>query len=391
MGDVSAPQDVARTLANDANDVPQIMSFSNSHSGRETFGETLESVEVDDLLLQAKDVLSRPSTEENPRELRELAERLVDKVKVLVKALSRLEETRDELQTSLTVTSSNLTLALSNTEMLEEALKRAGGGGGKDLGWRRWSDREGAGLLKRSSASVSFSSTATVPEHDDHFSGKRAYINGTESEASNSRGASPTPTISARHISILAPLSSSGNATARVQGSHLVSASLPSLAATIAPGLFPPGDNTSRDDVSDSQSPVSPTDQYKQRVEELEKLLASEREARDEALAGKTKIEGEVENLTAVLFEEANKMVAMERKRVAEVEEELQIAQDEREALRGALKVVELENLGRKEKEEHGSLQRNENGIVISRVPLSPSKAREKALALAEGDPDDRS
>jgi hypothetical protein len=89
MGDVSAPQDVAQTLANDANDVPQISSFSNSHSGRETFGETLGGVEFDDLLLQATDVLSRPNTEDNPRELRELVERLVDKVKVLVSIIFR--------------------------------------------------------------------------------------------------------------------------------------------------------------------------------------------------------------------------------------------------------------------------------------------------------------
>lgn len=206
-------------------------------------------------------------------------------------------------------------------------------------------------------------------------------------------------------------------------------------------------------------------------------------------------------------------MVAIERRRVAEIEEELQIAKDEREALRGALRVVELENSGRKEREEHalspstvdvtsapipsridstpesvlapstprskisssmipqprsrprsslppssmpsssqvfpsqtsrdssptkpldsiststdsaisstiprlrppqslklvegdissapvlatpsiippspsGSLHRDENGVVISRVPLSPSKARAKALALSEGGPD---
>ena len=251
--------------------------------------------------------------------------------------------------------------------MLEEALKRAGGGGGKDLGWRRWSDREGAGLLKRSSASASISGTATVQEHDEHSIAKRANpsANGTESGTSSPRAASPvadlprsrpsldvtvpqrqgfssansantTPSAisptppsslegrffkfrfgggsatSSNTFNILGntstsrPSSSSGNATTRVLGSHIASASVPSLSVTIVPSPSTAGDNSYREDPSDSQSPVFHADPHKQRVEELERLLASERRSREEALSEKTKIEGEVESLTAVLFEEVN-------------------------------------------------------------------------------------
>ena len=55
---------------------------------------------------------------------------------------------------------------------------------------------------------------------------------------------------------------------------------------------------------------------------------------------GKLEVEAELENLSQALFEEANKMVADERKKRAEVEESLKEVKDEREALRQTIKVL---------------------------------------------------
>lgn len=56
--------------------------------------------------------------------------------------LQQAYKNQTELETALTLARSNLQLALANNEMLEEALKRDGSGG-RDVGWRRWSEREG--------------------------------------------------------------------------------------------------------------------------------------------------------------------------------------------------------------------------------------------------------
>jgi hypothetical protein len=55
---------------------------------------------------------------------------------------------------------------------------------------------------------------------------------------------------------------------------------------------------------------------------------------------GKVEMEAELENLSQALFEEANKMVADERKKRAELEESLKEVKEEREALRETIKVL---------------------------------------------------
>ncbi|WVQ62335.1 uncharacterized protein L199_000474 [Kwoniella botswanensis] len=55
---------------------------------------------------------------------------------------------------------------------------------------------------------------------------------------------------------------------------------------------------------------------------------------------GKVEMEAELENLSQALFEEANKMVADERRRVAELEDSLKEVKEEREALRETIKVL---------------------------------------------------
>lgn len=55
---------------------------------------------------------------------------------------------------------------------------------------------------------------------------------------------------------------------------------------------------------------------------------------------GKKELEAELEGLSQALFEEANKMVSDERKRVTELEDNLREVKDEREALRETVKVL---------------------------------------------------
>ncbi|KIJ28807.1 hypothetical protein M422DRAFT_269858 [Sphaerobolus stellatus SS14] len=55
--------------------------------------------------------------------------------------LTQAYKNQTDLETALTLTRSNLQLALANNEMFEDALKRTCASG-KDVGWRRWSERD---------------------------------------------------------------------------------------------------------------------------------------------------------------------------------------------------------------------------------------------------------
>ncbi len=231
------------------------------------------------------------------------------------------------MQTSLTLARSNLTLALSNTEMLEEALQRAGGGKGKDIGWRRWGGREGATLHSvRSSAMASFGgSSSALPSEDgsyvDTANPQKTRHNPSDSDVSDAEfisrsgspaPASPTPTQSpVRQLSAsIAPASTENrffkfrfgggnasgssfftNALSRTQAPHLTSSSLPSLPSSEI----------------DSGAPRRPNSEATMRpsvIEDLQRELAEERTKREAAEADKVAIEAELEHLSSALFEE---------------------------------------------------------------------------------------
>lgn len=73
--------------------------------------------------------------------------------------------------------------------------------------------------------------------------------------------------------------------------------------------------------------------------------LEAERQALKRAMEDKVNLEGELESLSQALFEEANKMVAQERIKRAEAEEELGEARAEKDALRAALRLIEADRL----------------------------------------------
>lgn len=92
----------------------------------------------------------------------------------------------------------------------------------------------------------------------------------------------------------------------------------------------------------------------------MQEQLERERQAHKDANAAKAALEAELESLSQALFEEvyasfligsvrlnslqANKMVATERMKRAETEEELNQTRSEKDALRQALKLIEGEN-----------------------------------------------
>ncbi|KAF8882712.1 hypothetical protein BD779DRAFT_913025 [Infundibulicybe gibba] len=68
---------------------------------------------------------------------------VISRVGELSSLLSEAYKVQADLEVQLNVAKSNLQLVISNNEMLEEALKRDNSGRSKDVGWRRWSAREG--------------------------------------------------------------------------------------------------------------------------------------------------------------------------------------------------------------------------------------------------------
>lgn len=88
----------------------------------------------------------------------------------------------------------------------------------------------------------------------------------------------------------------------------------------------------------DEQHMKEETERLEQRQKELEALLEKEKQAR-------ASLEAELESLSQALFEEANKMVATERRKRAEIEEELREIVQEKDALKNALRIVEGENM----------------------------------------------
>jgi len=105
-----------------------------------------------------------------------------------------------------------------------------------------------------------------------------------------------------------------------------------------------------------------------------------------EILAGeKAALEAELESLSQALFEEANKMVATERIKLAEADDELQSTIQEKEALKSALKLIEKENdrlrQSRFEKSDVSS-EDNTQRTLLSLSSEQEEKTREARMIL---------
>ncbi|KAF7326815.1 Sec2p domain-containing protein [Mycena sanguinolenta] len=232
-------------------------------------------------------------------DLRAALNMVINRVTELSSLLSEAYKSKAELELQLNVTKSNLQLVIANNEMLEEALKS---GGGRDVGWRR------------SSGVANTDRPASVASQSQHSPpGPPPGESPTEGSSSNSRffktffnGTRPsTPTQ-----------------PAPPQTQHLTSPSLPSLHQG----------GHEEDALSTAlQAARASAEKARQDAERERQLAIRERKAADKARADaiaaardKIALEAEIESLSQALFEEANTMVATERKRRAEVEGELE-------------------------------------------------------------------
>ncbi|KAK0194776.1 hypothetical protein F5146DRAFT_1022665 [Armillaria mellea] len=245
---------------------------------------------------------------------------VISRVTQLSSLLSEAYKTQADLEVQLNVTKSNLKLVIANNEMLEEALKQ---GHANDIGWRRSSSSDHRqksqsidivpenGVMKSVTSSPSLPSLAGPPpppppqQQDNRFFNKFRFTSSNNGSRTSSRPGTPT----------LGNGPSSPNPT-------LTSPSMPSLPVMASV-------NASKD----------------KELEELAASLEKERAAHRIIIGEKAALEAELESLSQALFEEANKMVATERIKRAETEEELKEARQEKEALKSALRVVEGENV----------------------------------------------
>ncbi|KAI0784683.1 hypothetical protein C8Q75DRAFT_778354 [Abortiporus biennis] len=256
----------------------------------------------------------RVNAQGQEEDLKMALSRMISRVEELSSLLKDAYKIQTDLQTELTLAKSNLQLALANNEMLEDALKRDVPGSSKDVGWRRWSakeqkERELQDMKRRSvdeigspgpsSPSINSPPMSSTPSDSRFF----RFRFGSASVSTSHFPISPRPSSPVVH--------SPGPGYA-----HLTSASLPSLV------------------------PLK-----EKEMEDLTAELEEERKAHKKAVEAKTALEAELEQLSQALFEEANKMVAEERMKLADTIEELKEAQLEKEALRSALRLVEKQSL----------------------------------------------
>ncbi|GJE92845.1 hypothetical protein PsYK624_090030 [Phanerochaete sordida] len=302
-------------------------------------------------------------------DLRMALSRTISRVEELSFMLKDAIKAQTDLHTELTLAKSNLQLALANNEMLEDALKRDGGHS-KDVGWRRWSAKEQRERELADSRRQSMESNASQPEPNAPSPVAPSPLPATaEGRFFKFRfGNQSVPVAGSPRI----PSSATPTSTSTVNGAsaaaHLTSASLPSLV---------------------------PTRDKEKELEEILAQLEKERKAHKAAQAAKEQLEAELESLSQALFEEANKMVAAERMKLAEAEEELKEARAEKDALRSALKLVEHQRIEAESREasplpgysfpasssstsvNHSHKRSSSSAIAIKSLPSSqPSSAQ---------------
>ncbi|KAG9079684.1 hypothetical protein FS749_008311 [Ceratobasidium sp. UAMH 11750] len=293
-------------------------------------------------------------------ELRESLGKMIELCQSLTTRIQTLEPQIIDLQTTLTLTQSNLTLSLANTEMLEDALRS--NSQSRDVGWRRSDSnarRPVAASLSYPSAAEQAKVVVQAPSPVQSTSGTPTPMSPPENRFFKFRFGSKTPSPTAP-------------AYPQPQPAHLTSASLPSLGLSVedearakqieqiasdreALKLKAAEIDTRNQELAERENDLRAREEEAERVledskerqDELERVrkeLEAERKTSQELEKEKSRVQDEIETLTQSLFEEANKMVADERRRAAEVELLLRETEEERDAVRGAMRVVEGEN-----------------------------------------------
>ncbi|KAH9960530.1 hypothetical protein BJV74DRAFT_367126 [Russula compacta] len=263
---------------------------------------------VDEELRDCKRV-QRQGQEED---LREALSRMMVRVEEMYETLQSSHQTTTDLETQLTLSESNLKLALANNEMLEDALKS--GSLSKDVGWRR-SVPSPVVVAPLPASHSQQMSTAIDENENDAQGGDGGGIlpDSSDSPSSDhdSRAASPAPAIasqtpnndsrffrfrftgSGRSTPTLPPnsppltrASRPGRTSSHPAVGHLTSASLPSLVGS--PPL--------------PTAPAPPV--VNNELEELREQLLVEKRKSEKITREKSQLEAELENLSQALFEE---------------------------------------------------------------------------------------
>ncbi|KAF9066438.1 hypothetical protein BDP27DRAFT_1330517 [Rhodocollybia butyracea] len=292
-------------------------------------------------------------------DLRMALERCMGRVEEFLTLLTSAYTTFADLRIELDVTRSNLQMITANNEMLEDALKNLSSQRGTNprdvasVGWRRSTPTSSTDLSHSenlsdntppSSPPLPASHPPPPPQESRFFKFRfnSSSISSTSS-ANNSRPQTPivgneSPTIG-RHRTASA---SSVSVVPNDDSSAAIAAQLEDLRRNF--------------DVLKTQ-----VTRDKVELETHKELLAAEKSKRTQEELRVTKVvkekealEAELESLSQALFEEANNMVATERRLRAksedqfrrqkeELQEELREAQAQREALQSALKIIENE------------------------------------------------
>ncbi|PPQ99800.1 hypothetical protein CVT24_009650, partial [Panaeolus cyanescens] len=286
--------------------------------------------------------------------------------------LSEAYKEQADLEVQLNVAKSNLKLVIANNEMLEDALKQ-NISSSKDVGWRR-----------------SNTNTQHNAQNLSHGTDPRSSLERSQSVdvgALAHSDTSPPPSASTPTSSA----STQDNRFFKFRFNSSSAATAPGSASTSRPGTpggHAPGGAThltspSMPSLSHPGGPPVPVGKSKE-MEELEKELEKERKEKKKIADEKAALEAEIESLSQALFEEANNMVATERKMRAETEEELKELKQEKEALRSALKLIEGENTDLRSRSLNASANTSPNPDHGQGVPASIYAA----LSMAGGDGD---
>lgn len=206
-----------------------------------------------------------------------------------------------ELETSLEVARSNLKLVQANNDMLEEALKRSDT---KDVGWKRWSAREGMRIeeerpksLDDSARSSGNASTASLPAPPPSTSpALDAGAPATVTVSSPVTPNPPAPSVVSEsrffrgfRFGSSTPTTHDSRSPTRSFTSPLNSPSLPSLVP----------DKDSAEVARENERA-----EREKELEELTKALEKEKVERVKATDDKAALEDEIESLSQALFEE---------------------------------------------------------------------------------------
>ncbi|THH12690.1 hypothetical protein EW146_g7459 [Bondarzewia mesenterica] len=346
---------------------------------------------IDDEMRDCK----RVETHGQEEDLREALTRMMLRVEELCSLLKSSYQANSDVETTLTLAQSNLKLAFANNEMLEDALRR--NSLSSDVGWRR-SSRETSHLPTQHASSQS-----QRPSLDEGDHGRKS-LESPDVENPPPSAATPS-TISPSQDSRFFRFRFSSGRTTPTQPHSPDTVNRPLPNGTRSPSLGPTSHLTSAS--LPSLLPTQPS--HEKELEELRAKLKDENQKYEKLVTEKKNLESELESLSQALFEEvgrnchqqsvsfvdqANKMVAMERIRRAEAEEEAKEAHMEKEALRSALKLVESEN-GRlrigpivhsTQQNDHYSSEGEEDDQVVARFSHSRSSSR---IALKSPPPQD--